>query len=264
MVVGKIRSEVFLELDPSTGKWRTIQRWVLPDSAPTDPATLTAIQGLNSIPTTDWQMVTVLAQPSPLKLTFRLDNAPRLPEEVERLIIRKPAHDYFVINVDVGENGLLGLALETLLNKVVVVSIREGSVGEERFKKWDSIVVIDRIRVSEAQVAKLLIRDRAGKFEAVVERGPPAVVAATEKAFASKMENVSDVWWASFDGPEDVEEIVANAIAQRRTLIPAPSIFFGSPRPQTGRKIVVNEKVVETRIVSDIEHTKPLRKVPKL
>lgn len=193
--------------------------------------------------------------------------ASRLPEEVEKLIIRKPGHEYIIIPVEVGDKKLLGLALETLVNKVVVVGIRPMSVGAEKFKRWDSILAIDRIRVSEAQVAKHLIRDRAGKFEAVIERGPESTHAANEKALAFKraqnIANESDDW-ASFAGPTDVQEIVADAIPKRRLLTVAPSIFNRSPRPRTGKTIALNDNHVVTHIVSDIEHNKPLRKVPKL
>ena len=191
--------------------------------------------------------------------------AAQLPEDVEKLIVRKPNCHYFLEKVEVADKQLLGLALETLVNRVVVVRIRDGSVGAEKFKRWDILLAVDRIRVSDASVAKHLIRDRAGKFEAVMERGSEAYGRSLEKALEAKRSaaaTAEDDDWAAVAGPEDVQHIVAAAIPSRRTAKLLPGILRSSA---STRPISISaQPPLTTDIVSDTNPNKKLRPTPRL
>ena len=192
--------------------------------------------------------------------------ASRLPEEAEKLIVRKPNCHYFLENVEVTGTQTLGLALETLVNRVVVVRVRDGSVGAGKFKRWDILLAVDRIRVSDAAVAKHLIRDRAGKFEALMERGSETYGRSLEKALEAKRSAAAtaedDDWGGSFGGPPDVQAIVATAIPDRRQRKPSPGILR---RSSSTRPVAISaDPPQETEIVSDTNPNKKLRRCPRL
>ena len=214
-----------------------------------------------------------------LTLTYRRGGAGSAPEEkvpaeFEKFLRRRSGFDYLTAVFDwpAHQDRQLGIVLANRLHRVIVGSLKSGSLGEEKLKVLDRIVAIDFTPVSDKDIAKHLIVGSGGKFTALVER-PVSDEARKEFALKSQVApevkaagpqvNFSDVGGDPRILPSDC--LLITKTIRDAGLAPPPSKGILRP-PQltrTSSKIDIKSQSSEHVIASDVDPAKRLRHVPK-
>ncbi len=198
--------------------------------------------------------------------------ASQLPQNLEKMVHRRSGFEYPLTEVDCTKfpGKQLGLTLATRYHKVYVTQARAGTIAGNFFKVGDRVIILNGAPVSDREVAKKLIVNSGGRFQAVVERpaNDSAVrevrqVEITYKAEAAKAALAAK----TCNMPSDIVNIVTEARKKNKDSkseeSEGPKRILKRTPSNSNRNLTFSPGHQEVAIASDVDPAKRLRNVPR-